>query len=115
MNAYREEMNKSEQVCNSTKGLCTILDGKYKKAYLNKVMKNQCQHITDTQRKELLKLLQKIEELFDKTIGNWKKYPVDFELKEDVKTICSRPHPVTKVKKRNIKIISLTFISNSSP
>ena len=31
-------------------------------------MKNQCQHLTMTQRNELLKLLQKFEELFDGTL-----------------------------------------------
>ena len=50
-------------------------------------MKNQCQHLTMTQRNELLKLLQIFEELLDRTIGTCKTYPVDFELKEDVKPI----------------------------
>ena len=51
-------------------------------------MENQCQHLTVTQRNELLKLLQKFEELFDGTLGKWKTYPVDFGLKEDAKPIC---------------------------
>ena len=34
--------------------------------------KNQFQHLTETQRNELLKLLQKNEELFDKILGTWK-------------------------------------------
>ena len=38
-----------------------------------------------TQHNELLKLLQKFEELFDGTLGPWKTYPVDLELKEDAK------------------------------
>ena len=44
-----------------------------------------------TQRNELLKLSQKIEELFNIALGTWKKYPGDFKLKYDAKTICSRP------------------------
>ena len=40
-----------------------------------------------TQRNELLKLLHKTEELFDGTLGTWKKYSVDFKLKEDVNPI----------------------------
>ena len=48
-------------------------------------------------RKELLKLLQKSEELFYGTLGTWKMDTVDFELKEDVKPICLRPYPVPKV------------------
>ena len=54
-------------------------------------MENQCQHLTMTQRNELLKLLQKFEELFDGTLGTRKTDPVDFELKEDAKKIFSRP------------------------
>ena len=44
-------------------------------------METQCQHLTTTQRNDLLELLQKFEELCDGTIGTWKKYTVDFELK----------------------------------
>ena len=41
-------------------------------------MENQCQHLTMTQHKELLKLLHKFEELFDGTHGTWKKDPAYF-------------------------------------
>ena len=44
-------------------------------------MVTQFQHLTMTQRNELLKLLHKFEELFDGTLGTWKIDPVDFELK----------------------------------
>ena len=42
------------------------------KKNLHKVMENQCQHLTVTQRNELLKLLQKFEDFFDGTLGTWK-------------------------------------------
>ena len=51
-------------------------------------MKNKCQHLTATQRNELLKLLQKLEELFDETLVTRKTDWVDFNLKEDAKPIC---------------------------
>ena len=35
----------------------------------------------ETQNNELLNLLQKTEELFDGTLGSWKTYPVESELK----------------------------------
>ena len=60
-------------------------------------METQCQHMTITQRNELIKLLQKFEELFDGTLGTRKIYLVDLELKEDEEPICSRPYPVTKL------------------
>ena len=55
-----------------------ILDVKYKKADLHKVMETQCQHLTMTQRNDLFKLLQKSEELFDGILGTCKIYPVNF-------------------------------------
>ena len=57
----------------------------------------------ETRHNELLKLLQKIEELFNGTLGTCKIDPVDFELKEDVKPICSRPFTVTKVREEMFK------------
>ena len=60
-------------------------------------METQCQHLTMTQRNELLQLLQKFKELFDGTLVTWKIYSVDFELKENTKPICSRLYTVQKV------------------
>ena len=54
-------MHRSEQVRTATKLLHLILDAKYKKAHLHKVMTNQCQQLTETQHNELLKLLQKFK------------------------------------------------------
>ena len=51
----------------------------------------------------MIKLLQKFGDLFNETIGTWKKYQVEFELKEDAKPICSRPYPVPKVHEENFK------------
>ena len=68
-------------MCTAAKQFSLILDAKYEKADLHKVMENQYQHLTMTQRNELLKLLQKFEELFDGTLGTWKTDPVDFKLK----------------------------------
>ena len=46
-----------------------ILDAKYEKGDLHKVMENQFQYLTMTQCNELLELLQKFGELFDGTLG----------------------------------------------
>ena len=61
MNAYTEEIHESEQARTSTKQLYVILDAEYEKTDLNKVMRNQCQRLTETQHNELLKLLQKLK------------------------------------------------------
>ena len=43
-NAYVKEVYESEHVHTATKRLSVIIDAKYEKADLNKVMENQCQH-----------------------------------------------------------------------
>ena len=60
-------------------------------------METQCQYLTITQRNDLLILFHKLEYFFDGTLGTWKIDPVEYELKEDAKPICLRPHPVPKV------------------
>ena len=59
-----------EQVRTASKILSVILDAKYKKENLNKVMNTQYQHQTETQRNEFLNLLQKSEEMFGGTLDN---------------------------------------------
>ena len=66
-------------------------------------MENQCQHLTMTQRNDLLKLLKKFEELFNGTLGTWKTDTVDLELQEDAKPICSQPYPVTNAHEEMFK------------
>ena len=61
-NDYVEEIYESDHVRTATKLLHVILDAKYEKSDLHKVIDNQCQHLTTTQRNEFLKLLQKFEE-----------------------------------------------------
>ena len=60
MNSYAEEVYESEHFRTYTKLSCVILYGKYEKADSNEVMKNKCQHMIETKRNELLKLLQNI-------------------------------------------------------
>ena len=87
--AYVKEVYASEHVLTATKLLRINLDAKYKKADLHKVMENQCQHLTMTQRNYLLKLLHKFEDLFVETLGTCKTDTVDFELKDNVNPVCS--------------------------
>ena len=59
-----------------------------KKADLNNTIK-RLQKLTKEQHRYLLILMQKIEELFEETLGKWKTDPVDFELRENSKQTCS--------------------------
>ena len=81
MDGYVEGDPKSENACTDTKIIRTILDVNYEKLDLNKVIKYQYQHLTEYQRKDLLKLLKNLKDLFNGTLGSWKTSPVDFELK----------------------------------
>ena len=49
------------------------------------------------------KLSQKIEDLFDRSIGNLKYISGDFKLKGDAKQICLRPYPVLQVHREIFK------------
>ena len=71
-NYQAKELYDSEHVHTSTKKIPVILDAKYEKAYLYKVMETQCQNLTMTQCSGLLKLLQISKDLFDGTLGTWK-------------------------------------------
>ena len=80
-----------------------ILDAKYEKSDLHKVMETQCQHLTVTQRNDLMKLLQKFEDMFDGTLGTWGTDSADFELKEDAEPFWSLPYRVSKVHEEMFK------------
>ena len=81
-----------------------ILDVKYEEADLNEVMTKQCQkHLTATEFHRLLQHLKKLGDLFDGTLDTWNTTPVDFELKDNVKPVCSRPYPVPKLYKMMFK------------
>ena len=61
-----------------------ILDAKYEKADLDKVVQD-CTHLSPLEKQQLLALLKRYEFLFDGTLGKWTTDPVDLELKADVK------------------------------
>ena len=73
----------------STHRMRRIIDTKYKKADLNKVMTEQCQHLTDIEHHRLLHILNKFEDLFDGMLGTCKTTLVDLELKDNAKPVCS--------------------------
>ena len=50
INAYIDECLESVSTFNSTRIICRILDVKYKKADLNKVVDEQCQYLSPDER-----------------------------------------------------------------
>ncbi len=77
------------------------MDAKYDKD-LPSIVKNNCMHLSTSQRNLLLALLHNFEELFDGTLGDWKLPPVSFELKEGVKPYHGRPYPIPKIHKATL-------------
>ena len=80
-----------------------ILDAKYEKADLPKIVEESCQHLTSTERTKLLQLLTKYEELFDGTLGDWKTSPVHLELKPGVRPFHTRTYPIPHIHKETLK------------
>ncbi len=77
-----------------TKHVVEVLDSKYEKADLSAIIRENCSHLTASDREKLLSVLLKFELLSDGTLSNWKLPPVSFELKEGMKPYHGRPYPI---------------------
>jgi hypothetical protein len=71
-----------------------ILDAKYEKGDLSAIIRENCSHLTASNREKLLSVLLKFKSLFDGTLSDWKLPPVSFELKEGMKPYHGRPYPI---------------------
>ena len=87
----------------ATKRAVEILDANYEKADLPAVVKENCSHLTSADQMQLLQLLQKFEQLFDGTLGDWKTTPVKLELKEGIRPFHGRAYPVPFIHKHTLK------------
>jgi hypothetical protein len=80
-----------------------IIESKYTAADLEKIVQ-ECTHLTKAAQRQLLKRLQKYEDLFDGSLGTWKTTPIQLELKDlIVKPYHARPYPVTHSQERRLK------------
>jgi hypothetical protein len=57
-------------------------------------IRENCSHLTASNREKLLSVLLKFEPLFNDTLGDWKLPPASFELKEGMKPYHGRPYPI---------------------
>jgi hypothetical protein len=81
----------------------SIIESKYTPADLNKVVE-ECTHLDRAEQKQLLKLLQKYEDLFDGSLGTWNTDPIQLELKEpNVKPYHAKPYPVPHSQEKRLK------------
>ena len=74
-----------------------IIDTKYEKVDLIKVITKQCKNLSTKELERLLTLIRKFEDIFDGTLGTRKNTPVYLELKDDEKLVWLRPYPVPRV------------------
>ena len=73
------------------KKVLKILDNDCAKANLPQMVK-ECRHLSTDEKRSLLKLFQKCEDLFEGKVGTWNWAPVSLELKEDAKLWCGWAH-----------------------
>jgi hypothetical protein len=77
----------------ATKRVVEILDAKYEKADLP-IIRENCSHLTASDREKLLSALLRFKSLFNGTLGDRNLPPVSFELKEGMKPYHGRPYPI---------------------
>ena len=80
-----------------------ILDATYEKADLPNVINENCSHLSSENKAKLLRLLQKIEELFDGTLGDFQTDPVSFSLKDGAQPYHGKAFPIPHVHKATFK------------
>jgi hypothetical protein len=78
----------------ATKRMVKILDAKCEKADLPAIIRENCSHLTASDREKLLSVLLKFEPLFNGTLGDWKLPVVSFELEEGMKLYHGRLYPI---------------------
>jgi hypothetical protein len=83
----------------TTKHVVEILDAKYEKADIPAIVRENCSHLSATDREKLLSMLLRFKPLFDEMLGDWRLPPVSFEIKEGMKPYHRRPYPIPQIHK----------------
>ncbi len=78
------------------------MDAKYAKADLPAIVRDNCKHLSPSERELLLSILLKFEQLVDGTLGEWTLPPVSIQLKEGVNPFHGRAYPIPKVHKATL-------------
>jgi hypothetical protein len=80
-----------------------IIESKYTPVDLSKIVE-ECTHLEKAERRQLLHLLQKYEDLFDGSLGTWKTDQNQLELKDpNVKPYHAKPYPVPHSQEKKLK------------
>ena len=92
----------STQVDEATMRIKDILDAKYEKADLDKIVAG-CDYLDATQQHQLKQVLTKHQDLFDGTLGTWTGDPYHIDLKPGVTPYHARAYPIPKVYEATLK------------
>ena len=90
-------------VADATQRIKAILDAKYEKADILKLVKEQT-HLTASRQKKLRKLLTAFADLFDGTLGKWRGRDYNIELKENATPYHARPYPIPKAHEQTLRM-----------
>jgi hypothetical protein len=94
----------ASQHLHTTKRVVEILDAKYEKADIPTIVRENCSHLSVTDREKLTSVLLKFEPLFDGTLGDWNLPPVSFDLKEGMKPYHGKAYPILQIHKAVLMI-----------
>ena len=75
----------------------SILDAKYDKTDIDKVIRDNCSHLDESQQQDLRALLLNHAKLFDGSLGKYPGEPMHIELEQDAQPVYRRPYPVPQV------------------
>src|SRR5210317_355464 len=79
-----------------------ILDAKYSPADIREEV-HKCTKLNNSEREELLSLLNKYQDLFDGSLGEWQTQPIKIESKPEAKPYHARPYPVPQSQEQKLK------------
>ncbi len=101
-----------------TKRTVEILDAKYKKADIPKLVSTNCKHLSSLEQDLIVNWLPEFENLFYGTIGYWQTEPMFFKFKEGAESYHGWVYPVPQVHKAILKkeaewLVGLGLLKNS--
>jgi len=96
------KIHKSEVLYEATKWTKQILETKYEAVMPQQIVDN-CAHLNNEEKDELLKLLENFKDLFDGSLGTWKGKKLNIEEKDNAKPYHARAFPIPKSQKEGLK------------
>jgi len=97
----------------------SIADSTYDEINVDEVIKENCQHLSPTQRQDLSEMLRKHYKLFDGKLHVYKGAKMDIELQPGAQPVFRRPYPTPRVhmetfKKELLRLIDIGVLERVS-